>query len=99
MSILSCSECEFGRQGNEPHGLYFCTRFESTCGLTIGCEHGKRKAKTNADRIRAMDDEQLAEFIENACCPPVCYTKHFDECQKEDCVPCWLAWLKEEVKT
>ena len=55
--------------------------------------------KTNADRIRSMTDEELAEFIEGACCPPVCYTKHFDECQKEDCVPCWLAWLKKEVET
>lgn len=53
---------------------------------------------TNADSIMAMSDEDLAKFIEEACCPPVCYTKHVYECQKEDCVPCWLAWLKEEVK-
>ena len=52
---------------------------------------------TNADRIREMPVEELAAFIEGAVCPPHCYTKRIDECQKDDCVPCWLAWLKEEV--
>ena len=57
-----------------------------------------RLIKTNADRIRSMTDEELAEFIEGAVCPPQCCVKRVYECQKNDCVPCWLAWLREEVK-
>lgn len=54
--------------------------------------------KTNSDAIRMMTDEELARFIEDACCPPTCYSKHVGECSGDDCVPCWLAWLKSEVK-
>lgn len=53
---------------------------------------------TNADLIRGMTNEELATFIEEASCPPTCYNKHVYECRKEDCVPCWLAWLQAEVK-
>lgn len=53
---------------------------------------------TNADRIRNMTDEELATFIEEASCPPTCYRTHIYECRKEDCAPCWLAWLQAEVK-
>ena len=53
---------------------------------------------TNADRIRSMTNEELATFIEEASCPPTCYRTHIYECRKEDCAPCWLAWLQAEVK-
>lgn len=51
---------------------------------------------TNADRIRAMTDEELAYFLEgthhdpwNAC----------GRCRWSSCEECCLEWLKEEVKT
>lgn len=64
-------------------------------------EHLKVKPKTNADRIRNMTDEELAHWLGwRGCeCPNV-----WKECQigivdpDDDCVPCWLNWLKEEVK-
>lgn len=55
--------------------------------------------QTNADRIRAMTDEELAEFLWNVdhngldefCnknpCPP-----------NESCTECMLEWLKKEVE-
>lgn len=41
------------------------------------------KAKTNADRIRSMTDEELAEWIISIT---------------EDLTPNWLDWLKQEAK-
>ena len=59
--------------------------------------------KTNADRIRAMTDEELAEFMNCGACPP---GKDVSElCHDEDggsvpdmCNLCWIGWLKQEVE-
>ena len=51
---------------------------------------------TNGERIRAMSDEELAEFMDNGCdviAPSENCTKAFYDCKK-----CWLDWLKEEAK-
>lgn len=57
--------------------------------------------KTNADRIRAMTDEELAELMEDkGDCPPI-ECPHDGEGAKVtrlDCKACWLDWLKQEVK-
>lgn len=52
---------------------------------------------TNADRIRAMTDEELVEevfgeHIKTCACPP-----NDGECQ-DACEKCWLDWLKEEAQ-
>lgn len=52
--------------------------------------------KTNADRIRAMSDEELAKALMKALtigCPPV-------ECGgwKTSCEQCWSYWLKQPAK-
>ena len=47
---------------------------------------------TNADRIRAMSDEELAEFISNCGCPD-----HARSC-KNSCEKCTLEWLKQPVE-
>ena len=52
---------------------------------------------TNADNIRNMSDEELAEFIS---CP---YMKEqYDECihgwQSYDCIKCVLEWLQSEAE-
>lgn len=52
--------------------------------------------KTNADRIRAMSDEELAEklatYIECDMCPGWPVT-----CE-EKCTKYWLDWLKQEAE-
>ena len=95
---VTCDKCKHAEESNTAVGDYFCTRYKIICSGILGCDLGYPKMKTNADRIRSMTDEELAEFIEDACCPPECYKKHIAECQKEDCVPCWLTWLKKECK-
>ena len=52
------------------------------------------KPKTNADRIRAMPDEELAEYLLNVhyCpTPPICDSK-------KNCKDCWLDWLRSPVE-
>ena len=50
-------------------------------------------AMTNADRVRAMTDEELAEFCIKYTfnCPSV-------DCPDDDCKGCWFEWLRQEVK-
>lgn len=51
---------------------------------------------TNADRLRAMTDEELAEFIGHfpmqTICPNNCH-----EDPERDCAECVLYWLKQEA--
>ena len=55
-----------------------CTGYDSRI---TECEDFR--AETNADRIRNMDDYDLAIFLENVSC------KHAD-------TESWLGWLKQE---
>lgn len=55
----------------------------------------ERKPITNADRIRSMTDEELAQFIWDAMdmiCPNNCY-----EYPERLCAVCILDWLKQEA--
>ena len=51
---------------------------------------------TNADRIRAMTDEELAEWIAHPKQPLYCCFE-FGNCG-DDCSECILEWLKKEVE-
>lgn len=58
-------------------------------GKTIVKEHGEKKKRTNADRIRSMSDEELAEYL-------VSFKNTYgDEYEGE--MSC-LDWLKSEAK-
>lgn len=50
------------------------------------------KPQTNGDRIRAMSDGELAEFISNCGCPD-----HRLHCE-HSCTVCTLKWLKQSVE-
>ena len=50
---------------------------------------------TNADRIRAMSDEELARtFAQTGNCPPS--SKYGHNCER--CCKCWLDYLRQPVK-
>ena len=54
---------------------------------------------TNADRIRAMTDEELSEkFMRYVDCKH-CPLSRDEECQRTyiECKQCWLDWLKQEA--
>ena len=59
-------------------------------------------AETNADRIRSMTDEELANFLfPLGSCPIVADGLPFNESADcaDDCEKCWLDWLKKEVES
>ena len=54
---------------------------------------------TNADRIRVMTDEEMANLL-NRSEPKFCHEgwDYMIGCgEDKDCVMCWLDWLKQEV--
>ena len=68
--------------------------FEETEANCRGCfdgSHYKPKPITNADRIRSLSDEELAEWIADDLIEPGYNTR-------EQTVKMWLKWLKEEAK-
>ena len=56
--------------------------------------------KTNADRIRAMSDEELADFIDRCEMSDIDYAKTFcDLCNGQyECDQCRLDWLKQPAE-
>lgn len=60
----------------------------------------KKKQMTNADRIRAMTDEELAVFLAKWEEKDIDYSKTFcNMCKGQyDCDDCRLEWLKKEVQ-
>ena len=76
----SCSRCKYQDKRED----------EVSC---IGCIHNSLdnfKPMTNADRIRNMTDEELAEHFSGL----IRDTKEHEYCQDKDD---WLKWLKSEV--
>ena len=53
--------------------------------------------QTNADRIRAMTDEELAEFFVNRMSCTWCQAVDDDDDCEDRCALTWLDWLKQEV--
>ena len=50
---------------------------------------------TNADRIRQMTDEELADVLQ---CMYECCAYQSTECMKKECRDGAYEWLKQEVK-
>ena len=60
---------------------------EARCGSFVG-------TVTNADHIRAMNDEELANVVANGV---GCVLKA-PHCMDVDCTPCILKWLKQPAE-
>lgn len=69
-----------------------CTGFDDCpfrVGLDTPCWYYKQKPMSNGDRIRAMTDEELAEWLDNNDSYfAIAYTRNE-----------WLDWLKQENKS
>lgn len=97
---------------------YYCKGKRQICENPTkcsGCRYfdftgGYNKTTTNADRIRSMSDEELAENLYWFCDleERIGYCKNMPECEKlletEDgvpekkCIGCLLEWLKQPAK-
>lgn len=61
---------------------------------------GHAKPQTNAQKIRAMSDEELAEFIDRCEMSEIDYAKTFcDLCNGQyECDQCRLDWLQQPAE-
>lgn len=102
---MKCPECGKTMRPVHKHRLpdlpqyYFCT----FCDAMIHENHPNirfRERQTNADRIRAMSDEELAEILCAVDCLDCPLNSSEDWCSGKgsSCKESVLNWLKEEVK-
>lgn len=91
---MKCSECPEYNKCVFEHDLRAKRR---NCGKAK-----QKKVVTNADRIKAISNKELAEIFVHACadgCPPY---MNWD-CAKDGygwdaCVACWMKWLQQPVE-
>ena len=79
-------------------GLKGCYAYRHGCFGEDMCKC--REPMTNADRIRAMSDEELAEFIARCEMNDIGYAKTFcDLCYGQyECNQCRIEWLKQPAE-
>ena len=79
-----------------------CTKYDDCrtgSGLTWPCAAYHPKAVTNADRIRAMSDEELAVFLESSRgCPSDDDCEYGVHATPENCIKHWATWLQQPAK-
>ena len=84
--LINCkAECGNERCDAKRFGLFA----EKTCP-----NFTESKLQTNADRIRAMSDEELADYHTKMCgCPPG-HDPILCGMATIGCKGCWMSWLK-----
>ena len=93
---------------SKPYPCVYCTE-DGYCKkysderVISWCVQGpcKDEKPSNADRIRAMTDEEMAEWItELTDCAVYPYTRKDDPCISigQTCAASWLCWLKQEAQ-
>lgn len=95
-----CGNCANHRketnQFSEECGKCVSARLEN--GETTDPSHWKAKPQTNADRIRAMSDEELAKFLGEYQFADMC-DEGCENCTYHgDCDKRILEWLKQPTK-
>lgn len=81
-----CDRC--GKEFFETYKEWLC----KDCMNELGWEY---TPKTNADHIRAMSDEDLAEFLRWDICSKVCGDNRMCNGWCDECV---IGWLKQPYK-
>ena len=86
-----CSNCKYSKH-TDGDVRYWCMGQKNMPVVLPNdtCENWKADRATNADKIRAMTDEELAEWIAIQTADP--YDPEYD-------INGWLNWLKQEVES
>ena len=72
---------------------------EFICGNGVSCKVTKKPIATNADKIRAMSNEELAKYLSNPCdCAVDPERDGFRECGNDLCVKYLLEWLQQPAE-
>ena len=81
MNMPTCPSCV--------HAKGICEKTGVTIRYSTGCTYHTPKPQTNADRIRAMTDEELAHLLHSA--EEHLFTGNLWSYEE------WTAWLKREA--
>ena len=92
--MVDCMECT---------NFIKCHYSGQLTGRLTSCPDFKQKPKTNADRIRAMSDEELAKYlldVEQGNFTIDCCNDRFCDTQNccHDCTEAAIKWLKQPVE-
>ena len=85
--VKTCTNCRYDREGVPSmhcHGCYNHSNHEPM-------------PQTNADRIRAMSDEELAEILFGSCLENM-GREQCNNFHNKGCKHCVVEWLKSEAK-
>lgn len=101
MNITSCPQC-----GGRVRSISIGWKCESCQGfIDMRGEFHPHKEEpfmppmTNADRIRAMSDEELAVFLESSRgCPSDDDCEYGVHATPENCIKHWATWLQQPAK-
>ena len=86
---------------------FYCNGKQGICDCDILCadckfydDKGGKEVQTNADRIRAMSDDELAEGLCSYVERFVCRAKRErnEGCSEYGCKDCVLEWLKQPAE-
>ena len=103
-NVSKCFCCANKKDYDVKFGYYGCNYSGTECkNYSMFEPKFKSEPNTNADRIRAMSDEELATNFASRCCPVKdefynCGEINKKEFSWEDCKSCWLDWLKSPVE-
>lgn len=83
---------------------FYCNGKQGICDCDCQCENceyfdntGGRHELTNADIIRKMTDEELAELLVDGCRGSKCDEQPLNDFGSVNCFECRMKWLKQEV--
>lgn len=79
---------------------FFCYNKNDYCDHSENCDNcnvwvlgkGGKKVPSNADRIRAMTDEELTQWFTPRGCPS---QDSHSKCFERSCADCWKEWLQQ----
>ena len=97
----SCFREQYGKTvcyGTKEIDPCSCDGDESKCSFYPEVRARAVKPMTNADRIRAMTDEELAELLLDGCRGSKCEDQPQNAHGSVNCYTCRLNWLKQPVE-
>ena len=89
--MKDCSNCRYAPLSGFMEPCFSCV------AVNVDMKHTHWEAPTNADRIRAMSDKELAEWL--AGTEAKCYRRLEPDiiCETESFKEDWLIWLRQEA--
>ena len=90
-------DCSWAYGTSIPHENFNIYEDGELYCVGIVCDINESK-KTNADRIRPMTDEELAELLVDGCRGSKCDDQPQNEWGSVNCFQCRIKWLQQPVK-